>query len=147
MSREAAYGDPELISRITHYLAFVGGHLRVERAFLYGSYAYGVPRSRSDIDLVILSPDFAPIDRRRRQEQLAVWAWQAGVGDIEALGLTPDEFGATSDMSLLGEVREKGVVVYDAAHPERTPAMALRERRTEYDTKKRLDSRSSEEED
>jgi predicted nucleotidyltransferase len=134
------YGDHELISRITRYLAFVGGHLRVERAFLYGSYAYGVPRSRSDIDLVVLSPDFAPIDRRRRQEQLAIWAWQAGVGDIEALGLTPEEFGATSDLSLLGEVREKGVVVYDAAHPERTPAMALRERRAEYGSGKRLDS-------
>jgi hypothetical protein len=37
-----------------------------------------------------------------------------------------------SDLSLLGEVREKGIVVYDAAHPERTPAVALREHRTEY---------------
>jgi len=124
------YGDSELINRIAHYLAFVGGHTRIERAFLYGSYAYDTPRSRSDIDLVILSPDFAPVDRR--QEQLAIWAWQAGVGDIEALGLTPEEFEATSDLSLLGEVREKGIVVYDAAHPERTPAMALHERRAKY---------------
>ncbi len=147
MSREMVYGDHELINRIAHYLTFVGGHLRVERAFLYGSYAYGVPRSRSDIDLVVLSPDFASIDRRRRQEQLAVWAWQAGVGDIEALGLTPEEFGAISDLSLLGEVREKGVVVYDAAHPERTPAMALRERRAEYKSREKLDSHPSEGED
>jgi len=138
------YGDRELISRITGYLAFVGGYLRIERAFLYGSYAYGVPRSRSDIDLVVLSPDFAAMDRRRRQEQLAIWAWRAGVGDIEALGLTPEEFGATSDLSLLGEVREKGIVVYDAAHPERTPAMALRERRAEYATGERLDAHLSE---
>jgi len=69
------------------------------------------------------------LDRRRCQEQLAIW--QAGVGDIEALGLTPEEFEAASDLSLLGEVREKGVV-YDAAHAERTPAVALRERRAEY---------------
>jgi predicted nucleotidyltransferase len=138
------YGDHELISRINGYLAFVGGHLRIERAFLYGSYAYGVPRSRSDIDLVVLSADFAAMDRRRRQEQLAIWAWQAGVGDIEALGLTPEEFEATSDLSLLGEVREKGIVVYDAAHPERTPAAALRERRVEYGGAAGLDSPSSE---
>jgi len=72
------------------------------------------------------------MDRRRRQEQLAIWAWQAGVGDIEALGLTPAEFEAVSDLSVLGEARERGIVVYDAAHPERTPAMALRERRVEY---------------
>jgi len=72
------------------------------------------------------------MDRRRRQEQLAIWAWQAGVGDIEALGLTPEEFELVSDLSLLGEVREKGIMVYDAARPERTPAVALREQRVEY---------------
>jgi len=127
-----AYEDRELTRRIAHYLAFVGRHVRVERAFLYGSYAYGVPRSRSDVDLVVLSPDFAQMDRRRRQEQLAIWAWQAGVGDIEALGLTPEEFEAASDLSLLGEVRERGIVVHDAACPECTPAVALRERRAEY---------------
>jgi hypothetical protein len=127
-----AYEDRELTKRIAHYLAFVGQYVRIERAFLYGSYAYGVPRSRSDIDLVVLSPDFAQVNRRHRQEQLAIWAWQAGVGDIEALGLTPGEFEAASDLSLLGEVREKGIVVYDAARPERTPAMALREHQARY---------------
>jgi predicted nucleotidyltransferase len=126
-----AYGDHELAGRIARYLAFVGQHLRVERAFLYGSYAYGVPRSRSDVDLVVLSEDFR-MDRRHRQEQLAIWAWQAGVGDIEALGLTPEEFEVSSDLSLLGEVRERGVVVYDVAQPERTPAIALQEQQVEY---------------
>ena len=127
-----AYEDRELTRRIAHYLAFVGQHVQVERAFLYGSYAYDTPRSRSDVDMVVLSLDFAQMDRRRCQEQLAIWAWQAGVGDIEALGLTPEEFETASDLSLLGEVREKGVIVYDAAHPERTPAVALRERRAKY---------------
>ena len=127
-----AYRERELADRIACYLAFLDQHIRVKRAFLYGSYAYGTARTRSDIDLVVLSPDFALIDRRRRQEQLAIWAWQAGVGDIEALGLTPEEFELVSDLSLLGEVREKGIMVYDAARPERTPAVALRERRVEY---------------
>ena len=126
------YGDRELARRIAHYLAFVGQYLRVERVFLYGSYAYGSPRSRSDVDLVILSADFAQMDRRRRQEQLAIWAWKAGVGDIEAWGLTPEEFEVASDLSIMGEVRERGVAVYDAAQPERTLAVALRERRAEY---------------
>ena len=123
-----------LAGRITHYLAFVGQYVHVERALLYGSYAYGIPRSRSDIDLVVLSRDFARIDRRHRQEQMAIWAWQAGVGDIEALGLTPEEFDAASDLSLMGEVRERGILVYNAARPEQTPEMALRERRAEYES-------------
>ena len=129
---DVAYGERELGNRIERYLAFLREYVRLERVFLYGSYAYGTPLSRSDIDLVILSSDFARMERRRRQEQLAIWAWQAGVGDIEALGLAPEEFEAASDLSLLGEVRENGIVVYDAAHPERTPAVALRERRVEY---------------
>ena len=83
-----AYKDRELSKRITHYLSFVEQHIQVERVFLYGSYAYGFPLSRSDIDLVLLSRDFARVDHRHRQEQLAIWTWQAGVGDIEALGLT-----------------------------------------------------------
>lgn len=127
-----AYGERELTRRLAHYLAFIGQYIRVERAFLYGSYAYSVPRSRSDVDLVVLSRDFAQMERRRRHEQLAIWAWQAGVGDIEALGLTPEEFEAASDLSLLGEVREKGLVIYDAAHPERTPEVALGERDAAY---------------
>jgi len=126
------YGERELAGRIARYLAFIGQHLRVKQAVLYGSYAYGNPRSRSDVDLVVLSEDFAQMDRRRRQEQLAIWAWKAGVGDIEALGLTPEEYEAASDLSIMGEVRERGVAVYDAARPERTPAVALRERQSEY---------------
>ncbi len=47
-------------------------------------------------------------------------------------------------MSREGEVREKGVVVYDAAHPERTPTMALRERRAEYGGKEKPDINPSE---
>jgi hypothetical protein len=56
-----------------------------------------------------------------------------GVGDIEAVGLTQEEFEAASDLSLMGEVHERGIVVHDVAHPERTAAVVLRERRAEYD--------------
>lgn len=56
------------------------------------------------------------------------------MGDIEALGLTPEEFDAASDLSLMGEVRERGILVYNAARPEQTPEMALRERRAEYES-------------
>lgn len=123
------YTDSELGRQIDQYLTLVGQHVQVERAFLHGSYAYGVPRSRSNINLVVLSPDFAQMDSCRRQERLAIWAWQAEVGDIEALGLTTEEFEAASDLSLVGEARDRGILVYDADHPERTTAMALRERR------------------
>ncbi len=127
------YTDSELAYQIDQYLDLVGQYVRVEQALLYGSYADGVPRSHSNVNLVVLSPDFSYLDRCHRQEQLAVWAWQAEVGDIEALGLTLEEFEAAGDLSLVGEVRKKGIVVYDADRP-RTTAVALRERRAECES-------------
>ncbi len=122
------YTDSELAHQIDQYLELVGKYVQVERVLLYGSYAGGVPRVHSNVNLVVLSPDFSRLDRCHRQEQLAIWAWQAEVGDIEALGLTPDEFEAAGDLSLMGEVRKKGIVVYDVGQPECTTAMALHER-------------------
>jgi len=61
----------------------------------------------------VLSSAFRGIPYPERLERLAVLAWRAGVGDIEALGYTPEEFENASDLSLLGEVRERGAVVYE----------------------------------
>lgn len=128
------YTDSELARQIDQYLELVGQYVRVERALLYGSYADGVPRSHSNINLVVLSPDFSHLDRCRRQEQLAIWAWEAAVGDIEALGLTPEEFEMAGGLSLLGEVRKKGIVVYDADRLERTTEAALWEQRAKCES-------------
>jgi len=99
---------------------------------LFGSYAYGRPHEWSDVDIAVVSPSFASVGRIARLEWLERLAWEAQAHAIEPVGLTPEEYAQASDLSLLGEVREKGIVVYDAAHPELNPAAALRERRTEY---------------
>ena len=113
-----AYQSAELAHRINRYIAYLQKHLSLEKAILFGSYAYGTPRQESDIDLVVLSSAFEGIPYLRRLEQLSVLAWRAGVGDIEALGHTPEEFEQASDLSLLGEIRERGIVVYEANPPE-----------------------------
>lgn len=109
-----AYGRIELRERLERYLAFLEENMRVQRAILFGSYVYGSPGRWSDIDLVILSPDFKGVPYPKRLEMLAMLAWRAGVGDIEALGFTPEEFEKASPASLLGEVRERGIVIYEA---------------------------------
>jgi len=108
-----AYGKAELTQRLKRYLAVLGEDIPIQKAILYGSYAYGTPHDWSDIDLVVLSSAFRGIPYPERLERLAVLAWRAGVGDIEALGYTPEEFENASDLSLLGEVREQGAVVYE----------------------------------
>jgi len=111
--RAARHLSTELAHRLNRYIAYLQKHLALEKAILFGSYAYGTPREGSDIDLMVLSSAFEEMPYPRRLERLSVLAWRTGVGDIEALGHTAEEFEEASDLSLLGEVREQGVVVYE----------------------------------
>jgi len=69
------------------------------------------PRQESDR----ISEHFCGVPCIQRLEQLSLLALESEAGDIEALGYTPEEFEQASDLSLLGEIRERGIVVYDAA--------------------------------
>lgn len=106
--------EDKLRGRLDRYLASVRREVDVHKVVLYGSYAYGIPRDDSDIDLVVLSNDFAQIPKLERHQWLGWIAWQAGTDYIQPLGFTPKEFESASPLSLLGEVRERGVVVYEA---------------------------------
>ena len=61
-----------------------------DRIILYGSYAKGVPREDSDIDLIIISKDFENMNLRERLEILGLAAGNI-LEPIEALGYTPEE--------------------------------------------------------
>lgn len=64
--------------------------IRCEKIFLYGSYAHGKPREGSDIDLIIISKDWARFSYRERLEQLGIAAARI-LEPIQAQGFTPDE--------------------------------------------------------
>jgi len=118
--------------QIERFIAGLSRALKVERVILFGSQAYGRPHKWSDIDIAVISSAFAGLGRVARLEWLERVAWEAETHAVEPVGFTCEEYAEASDLSLLGEVRERGIVVYDVAHPERTPAVALRERRAEY---------------
>lgn len=95
------------------FVAHLQHHIPVQEAIPFRSHAYGEPHEWSDIDLVIISPDLmgqSMIDR----SQFLYWAtWEAGTTWIEPLGYTPEELRSASPLILLGEVREKGITVYE----------------------------------
>lgn len=64
--------------------------VRAERVYLYGSHKDGTQREGSDIDLVVVSPDF---ERFGFIERLRVLGTAAGhiLEPIEARGFTPQE--------------------------------------------------------
>ncbi len=120
--------------QIERFIARLNYELKVEQVVLFGSHAYGRPHQWSDIDIAVISSAFASLGGIARLEWLERIAWEAAAHAVEPVGLTPEEYAQASDLSLLGEVREKGVVVYDVTEPERTPAAALRECQAGYES-------------
>jgi hypothetical protein len=82
---------PELdhiIGRFRRELERIG--IRAERVLLFGSHARGEARDESDIDLIIVSPDWEHLNRRERLELLGLTAVHI-MESVQAQGFTPDE--------------------------------------------------------
>ena len=85
--------------------------IRKSKIVLYGSCSAGTAYEHSDIDLIVVSDDFAGMD---------LWDRQCVLGDstagiyepIEALGYTYDEYEAMGPGTFIGqEVKPKGIVI------------------------------------
>jgi len=82
--------------------------IRIEKLILFGSYASGAQREDSDIDIVIISPDFEKMDFMDRLELLG--RTKAVVFEpIDAMGLTPEEW--ESGEYLISDFAKEGEVV------------------------------------
>jgi UTP:GlnB (protein PII) uridylyltransferase len=86
--------------------------IRVERVILFGSWARGEASEASDIDLLVVSPDFG-------RDVLADYALLYGCippldVDVDAIPRTPEQVAAAEPDSFLATVLEDGVVAYPA---------------------------------
>ncbi len=82
---------PELeniIERFRQELEGIG--VWAERILLFGSHARGEAREGSDIDLIVVSSDWAGYNRRERLELLGLAAVRI-MESVQAQGFTPDE--------------------------------------------------------
>jgi hypothetical protein len=103
---------PELAQVIQNYrqeLEHSGIHC--ERILLFGSQATGTANEGSDIDLFVISPDWAAYDERERLEILGVTAARI-LEPIQARGVTPNEI-ATHQLPAFWEqvLNEQAVVI------------------------------------
>lgn len=102
---------------VQEYVNALEPSIKVDRVVLYGSYANGRPHQWSDIDLVIVSHDFA---------KKSVWERQGILGNplknsdvmIEALGYSIAEYNNAMPQTFLGEIKRTGKVIY-ARHGRR----------------------------
>lgn len=95
-------------------------HIRPERLLLFGSWARGEQREESDIDLIVVSRDFARLGDLRRLETLGIAAGRALVS-VQARGYTPEEFAAPEPTSFLAIVLSQKTIEIPVPRVRRTP--------------------------
>ncbi len=95
-----------VLERFKQQLIIMG--VRPERLILFGSCARGHNEAWSDIDLVVISQDFAGKDLRERLELLGVAAARI-LEPIEAFGVTPEEW-AHGEWAFLENAARDGIV-------------------------------------
>ena len=90
---------------VKRFLAAVKQRQRIKAAYLYGSQVKGTAMPWSDIDLVIISPDFSA---DLFQEQLELLRLAAQIDDrIEPRPFRPDDFNPTEP--LVSEIKRTGL--------------------------------------
>ncbi|MBI5198174.1 MAG: nucleotidyltransferase domain-containing protein [Nitrospirae bacterium] len=82
---------------------------KIDKLILYGSYAKGEYREVSDIDLVVISEDFAGKDYWERIDLLSDAIYDV-FQPIEAVAMTPEEWEAGT--SSIVDYAKDGEVVY-----------------------------------
>ena len=97
--------QPVVAQSIARFLADVQRRRRVVTVYLYGSQIKGTATDWSDIDLAIVSPDFAA---DLFQERVDLLRLAAQIDDrIEPRLFRPDDF--TNNDPLVSEIRRTGV--------------------------------------
>ena len=82
-------GQKALITALREFIKKIEKKIKVEQVILFGSHARGNARRTSDIDIIIVSPDFANIKSFKRAPQLYL-IWDQPY-DIDIICLTPQE--------------------------------------------------------
>lgn len=100
----------ELITKIQQFRESLGkSGIRQQQILLYGSQRYGTATEGSDIDLIIISPDWGPLGRRERLELLGAVAARLLL-PIQAQGWTPREITAGEISLFWQEILQKEAI-------------------------------------
>lgn len=105
-----AQATPEIKTIIDRYLRQLAKQgIHVERVLIFGSHSTGSAREDSDIDLIVISPDWETLNQRERLELLGVAAARI-LEPIQANGFTPREISQRAIMPFWKYIIEEQAV-------------------------------------
>jgi predicted nucleotidyltransferase len=102
--------DPSIINAVKRYLTELSAFgIHSEKAVLFGSFATGTFHAFSDIDLIVIAPEFDG----NRQAQLIKNLWRATSADsrIEPIPCGKEEWENDRSRPILEIARNEGVIV------------------------------------
>lgn len=100
----------ETVDKVRRFLDKVDQSYRLKRAILFGSRARGDYLKDSDIDLILVSEDFAPIPFPERASKL--YQYREGGLPLEILCYTQKEFDTKKKrIGLVKEAVSQGIVL------------------------------------
>src|SRR5262249_44416703 len=105
---ESTTAMKEIVSQAIDYLR---QKVQVRRAILFGSHARGEADEWSDVDLAVISPDFARM-RHREVMDLLVEVSLAVTPALEVRPYTPRDLKEARPTNFLGHILAEGRVVY-----------------------------------
>lgn len=103
---------PHVKQFIKKYLPIIRAQYAPEQVWLFGSYAQGHPQEWSDLDLLIVSKQFARHNRLNRRSDFLVKTgiWTDYGFSVDPLCRTPAEFTRARQMPcIVAEVVETGI--------------------------------------
>lgn len=99
---------------IAEYFRYFPKNFKIEGVFLFGSYARGKFDENSDIDLIVISPDFEKVDFLRRMEMLSSLRKSRLTRSMpmDIIGYTPEEFRHIDKESvIMKEAKKEGKMI------------------------------------
>lgn len=101
---------------VNHYINQVKKKINVTKVILFGSFAYGKPNENSDVDLIVISPDF------KKQEFTDRLIFLSRLRDkptyqiaMDVIGYTNQEFNEIARYSEEGEkIKKESRVIYSS---------------------------------
>jgi predicted nucleotidyltransferase len=110
MEKAAAATRTENLIRQT--IEYLSRKVRVQQAILFGSHARGEADEWSDVDLAVISSDFAGMSHAKRMD-LLVESSLAIDPSVEVRPYTPRDLKEARPTNFLGHILAEGKVVYE----------------------------------